>query len=91
MDNQQFTVEWVDRQREPKRPPNPDFPNGIDVDMSIGSPHNCTVQLPYPAQRCGIYRIKCAVCGVTAACTTAGRNDDPKSLKLRCLSSKGVV
>lgn len=78
-------VTWVDAGREPQCKPNPNYPNGIDVDMSIGAKQTCTVKLPYPAQRCGRYEIRCTVCGGRYACTTAGRPDDPRSAKVPCM------
>jgi hypothetical protein len=44
----------------------------------------CSVALPHPAKRCGYYLVKCVACGQNALVTTAGRPDDPKSLKLAC-------
>jgi hypothetical protein len=81
---QQFQIEWNDSGREPQCPPNPDYPNGIDLDASQGEETTCTVELPYPAQRCGFYLITCTLCGFTMIATTAGRIDDPKSVKLPC-------
>lgn len=80
----QFQVTWNDAGREPQWPPNPDYPNGIDLDTSEGAETTCTVELPYPARRCGQYLIQCGLCGYTLLVTTAGRPDDPKSIKLPC-------
>jgi hypothetical protein len=77
-------VIWHDGKREPQCPPNPTYPKGVDLDASHGAERTCTVKLEYPAPRCGAYSIRCNVCGVTAACTTAGRPDDPRSVKLAC-------
>ena len=83
----QFSVTWIDHKREPQCPPNPAYPNGIDV-KTDAPPFvvRCRVDLPYPAKRCGAYRVECRVCGLVAAVTTAGRPDDPRSVELRCLS-----
>lgn len=82
------TVTWIDRGREPQCAPNPAYPEGIDMDATRGLPGpSCKVALPYPAKRCGIYMVTCSVCGASAWITTAGRPDDPRSLKLPC---KGV-
>jgi hypothetical protein len=83
--NQQndFEIYWADAGREPKLPPNPKYPNGVDLDLTGGRPY-CETTLAYPAPRCGSYLIKCRVCGITAAITTAGRADDPRSVKLAC-------
>jgi len=78
------TVTWIDREREARCPPNPDFPAGKDLDVSEGAPQACKVDLPYPAKRCGIYMIECAFCGLRVGVTTAGRPDDPRSVTMPC-------
>ena len=30
-----FSIEWIDRERNPKCAPNPNYPDGIDVDLSL--------------------------------------------------------
>ncbi len=83
-------VYWIDRGREPRCPPNPLYPDGIDVDCSEGAIATCTVNLPYPARRCGEYRINCETCGQVIMVTTAGRRDDPRTVKIACeLVKKG--
>jgi hypothetical protein len=77
-------AEWIDGQREPTQPPDPKYPNGIDFDFSRGAPRTCSVDLPYPAKRIGKYVITCSVCGWTGLVTTAGRRDDPRSVKVPC-------
>jgi hypothetical protein len=77
-------VVWQDAGREPKCAPNPAFPNGIDIDVSGGAERTCTVALEHPARRCGHYLVRCKVCGASVACTTAGRPDDPRSVKMKC-------
>lgn len=77
-------VEWLDSGREPKCAPDPRYPNGIDVDVSCGSPASCVSQLPYPAQRCGVFRVVCKECGYSIFVTTAGRLDDPRSIRIPC-------
>lgn len=79
-----FKITWLDAKREPKEPANPDHPEGLDVDVSAGAARACVVSLPYPADRCGSYVIICNTCGRTAACSTAGRDDDPRSIKIAC-------
>lgn len=81
---EKFDIEWVDGNREPQCKPNPDYPDGVDVDLTKGAAENCTVQLPYPAKRCGHYVIVCNECKVGNICTTAGRPDDPRSIKIPC-------
>lgn len=44
----------------------------------------CETRLPYPAARCGTYVIECSKCGLSVACTTAGRPDDPRLARLPC-------
>lgn len=84
-----FSVEWIDHQREPQCPPNPDYPEGIDVDASLGAEATCTASLPYPAPRCGLYVVCCKLCGFSLGMTTAGRSDDPRSVKVPCKPMAG--
>lgn len=76
------TVKWLDAGREPRAVPDPRYPDGIDIDLSNGK-RSCLVQLPYPAQRCGSYIVSCQ-CGMRVGVTTAGRRDDPRSVKIGC-------
>lgn len=80
----QFAIEWRDAGREPQEPPNPAYPNGIDLDISSPGALACETPLPYPAKRCGVYVIECKLCGARIGCTTAGRRDDPRSVKITC-------
>lgn len=79
-------VIWNDAGREPQCAPDPEYPNGKDLDMTPflqdGWP-TCKVDLPYPAKRCGVYMVECE-CGLTVAVTTAGRPDDPRSVTVGC-------
>ena len=77
-------IEWIDQHREPKCAPDPRFPKGKDMDVSSGAKATCTVDLPYPAKRCGLYVVECETCGQQIGVTTAGRPDDPKSVKIAC-------
>ncbi|HWS65677.1 MAG TPA: hypothetical protein VN325_23195 [Steroidobacteraceae bacterium] len=79
-------VEWVDGFREPQCKPNPEYPNGIDIDWCKrdGVP-TCHTALPYPAKRCGYYLVKCNICDTKVAITTAGRPDDPRSVDIPCV------
>ena len=77
-------VVWLDLGLEPRQPPNPKYPRGIDIDVSANAERTCTVLLPYPAKRIGHYMIKCDDCGAQMMVTTAGRVDDPRSIKLGC-------
>lgn len=83
-------VTWLDGKRSPQCPPNPNYPTGLDIDVSNGANKTCTVPLPYPAKRIGSYVIECPVCGAKTACTTAGRPDDPRSIKVACKISGDV-
>jgi hypothetical protein len=77
-------VKWIDGMREPQCAPDPAYPNGIDIDVSGDSKETCTTDLPYPAKRCGYFLVNCELCSLSVAITTAGRPDDPRSVKLRC-------
>lgn len=80
-------VTWRDAGCEPTQPPNPKYPMGIDLDVSNGAERTCKAALPYPAKRIGAYVIECPVCGARVSCTTAGRVDDPRSIKMACKRS----
>jgi len=81
-----LTAEWIDGGREPQCAPDPRFPNGIDVDTSAGAARTCSIDLPYPAKRCGTYIIRCSVCGIADGITTAGRSDDPRRVTVPCFA-----
>lgn len=78
------TITWLDREREPKVAPNPEFPEGIDIPPQYPERTWCKVNLPYPAKRIGLYVIHCIECGVSVGVTTAGRPDDPRSVTINC-------
>ena len=69
-----FDVQWLDHRRQSQLPPNPDYPEGIDLDCSSPPCPSCRVELPYPAKRCGVYLMTCRRCGLTAGCTTGGES-----------------
>lgn len=79
-----FDVKWIDRRRVARYPPNPEFPYGAHLDASQDAKVHCTVPLPYPAARCGVYLVKCLTCQTAVGVTTAGRADDPVSVRLAC-------
>lgn len=79
-----FRITWHDAGREPQCPPDPAHPKGIDIDISLGAAQTCQTPLPYPAKRCGQYFIACETCGLTGVVTTAGRPDDPRSIRVAC-------
>jgi hypothetical protein len=76
-------IRWIDRECESQCLPDPAYPNGIDIDMACGKHRTCTIGLPYPAKRCGVYIVDCR-CGHQIAVITNGRVDDPRSLTLAC-------
>jgi hypothetical protein len=86
-----FKIQWIDRNLDPRYPPDPRYPLGIDLDLSDGAATACTATLPYPARRIGFYLIECKRCGRDALVTTAGRPDDPRSVKLRCIKLRGAT
>lgn len=78
-------VTWIDHGREPKCAPDPRYPDGIDIDATLGhAVPSCRVELQHPTPRCGAYSVHCKVCGLIVLITTAGRPDDPRSVKLPC-------
>lgn len=84
-----FDVVWHDSGREPQCPSNPDYPDGIEIDVASREP-SCIVTLAYPARRCGFYEVRCRLCSYSAIVTTAGRRDDPRSVRLPCQIAPGV-
>ena len=82
--NDQFSVRWVDSGRETPVGPNPNFPEGRDFDVSRGADQACALELPYPAPRVGTFVIECKKCGLAIGFTTAGRVDDPRSVRFAC-------
>jgi hypothetical protein len=81
-------IEWIDRGFDPRNPPDPNFPNGVDADLrSNRDAPSCKTDLPYPARRCGQYVIECGKCGLRVMVTTAGRRDDPRSVLMTCKMS----
>ena len=84
MNEDQFLVEWNDGHREPQCAPNPAYPEGIDIDVAGEVESYCVRSLPYPAKRCGYYSVRCKLCDFSIAITTAGRPDDPRSVRIPC-------
>ena len=79
-----FKIKWHDGGRAPRCPPDPAYPNGINLNIAQPGDRCCTVALPYPAKRCGHYKVECSACGFTLVVTTAGRPDDPRSVRIPC-------
>jgi hypothetical protein len=87
MSQSDFDITWIDSGREPQCLPDPAYPNGTDIPCSEPDARQiCGVALPYPAQRCGLYVIRCKICDLTVAVNTVGRPDDPKSVQIACKS-----
>jgi hypothetical protein len=84
-----FDVLWKDAFKEPTQLSSPKHPDGIDLDSTNGSKVFCVVKLPYPALRIGAYVIQCKTCGIRTGCTTAGRSDDPREIKIPCNTRRG--
>lgn len=76
-------VKFIDSGRYPKCEPDPDYPDGRDIDISKGGP-SCKVDLPYPAPRCGLMEVTCEECRSIFFFTVAGRPDDPKTVRVPC-------
>lgn len=85
-------VRFIDRGREPRTPPDPDFLEGRVIDMSSANGPKCMVQLDalqlYPTPRCGYLLVECDVCKTNALITTAGRPDDPRIIVMGCKGAK---
>jgi len=81
-------VTFVDSGREPKDPPNPAYPEGMYIDMSLGAERTCEAAIPYPAPRCGTMVVECLKCGLRNGLTVAGRPDDPHTAKMACYQHK---
>jgi hypothetical protein len=85
-----WDVTFIDAGREPKEKPDPDFPNGRELDLRTNVlQKHCCRGVPYPAPRCGQYLITCNVCRLRVVVTVAGRPDDPRSITLPC-KAKGM-
>ena len=83
-------VEWVDHKKKSTTPAHARYLDGIDVNASGGAAATCKIDLPYPAKGLGLYRIVCLDCGFTIAVTTAGRADDPRSVRIPCKERKAA-
>ena len=78
-------VEFIDSGREATEKPDPKYPYGRRIDLTTNMlARQCTSNMPYPAPRCGMYRVTCKTCGYSALITVAGRPDDPNIITLPC-------
>lgn len=76
-------IQFISNGRTATEQPNPAYPDGIDLNLA-GGRKACLVELPYPAPECGVYIITCKRCPMRIGVTTAGRIDDPKTVKMAC-------
>ncbi len=74
-----------------ENPPNPDFPSGVDLDLTHGQEPTCGVPLAYPAPCVGVWTVRCTACGFLAIVTAAGRVDDPKFVTIPCKTKPDAV
>jgi hypothetical protein len=79
-----FAIDWVNALRDAHFPADPLYPNGHAMDVALDAPRACRAELPYPAARVGIYIVHCRVCDYRIALATAGRCDDPCSVRVPC-------
>jgi hypothetical protein len=49
-----------------------------------GVEKTCRIELPYPAPACGMFLVRCDICGRKTAVTTLGRADDLVSFEMPC-------
>lgn len=82
-----FAIDWSDGHRETRYPADATYLNGCAIDVALDAPRACRVQLPYPAKGCGHWVVICRVCDYAIALGTAGRRDDPSSVRIPCRGS----
>lgn len=82
-------VQWFDRGFVATKPADPRYPIGMDIVEPSFDPEqpSCSTALKWPAPRCGHHVVLCDTCGKSITVTTAGRLDDPRSLKINCKPS----
>jgi hypothetical protein len=78
----EFEVTFISHNRKAQCPPDPAFPEGMVIDCNTRPA--CMVNLPYPAECCGVWLIVCKSCGYRAAATAAGRPDDVRQMRVPC-------
>lgn len=82
--SEQFSVRWHDFGRDPQIAADPNYPDGVDIDLAHGQEPSCKLDLEHPTKRCGIWLIVCRRCNGRVGLTTAGRDDDPRSVTIPC-------
>ena len=85
---QEVKIEFISHGRKAQCPPNPDYPNGKDVDATNGE-DGIWVELPYPAPECGVFIVSGSHIKKTAI-TAAGRPDDPRNVKIALLKEQNT-
>lgn len=80
----QFTVMATGRRGPPQRPPDPRYPEGMDLTEAAPGVPSCRAELPYPAPERLVWIVRCRRCGLSLAITAAGRADDPRSVTVPC-------
>ena len=77
-------VLWFDRTLARSDAPDPEYPEGVDLDLCRDIGPACWTALRYPARGPGYYHIACTRCGSATGCMTKGQTDDPRSIRLPC-------
>lgn len=77
-------IEWIDAGREAACPPDPAYPDGVNLVDNPEALAHCVTLLPYPAPRCGLWVVRCERCRKSVHITAAGRVDDPRSISMAC-------
>lgn len=78
-----FSIDWADAHREATYPADPTYPFGCSIDVALDAPRACRAQLP-SAVRIGTWVVRCTLCGYVIALASAGRRDDPRSVRVPC-------
>ena len=81
-----FWARWVDQERVSTYPADPAYPHGAAIDVALDAAHACRLALPSPTVGCGLWVIKCRRCHYALCVGTAGRPDDPCSVRIPCKS-----
>jgi hypothetical protein len=91
MKESDFDIHWIDAGHKSQVSPNPKYPDGMDIDIAGEASMSCWVFLPYPAPRIGVYQVWCKSCGLSVGVTTAGRADDPRSVRVACKKARETL